>query len=365
MLIRKRNMAQLDRLINVVKVSRSGDPRYPLIPFEMIPDMHGITALHICVDQHLTKAAEEILDLLGHNPLGDHLQIIEDILPGLVETCPLAMSKYFEARMIECSWAPKHTKGNLKTADEDVDFGVYSNPLICMDQQEFEEVVFEKEGIIQEKLRNNTEQKSLPMMIKVFDFAKLHQFESPIGKALVTAISESDEISIFDQKYIQAILEFQWPAIRAVIIRDLFIPYMVFLAVFNYYAIIQFEWEVSETDSSPSKFETFFVRILLFILSIYFLANEYLQLKNEVSPIKYFTSFWNYIDLIPVLLVLSALSVHSIMQIGDIQSHSLHLIRYLNAVASFFIWLKFLYFFRIFRNFGHLISTIMEVIKDM
>lgn len=88
-------MAQLDKLISVVKVSRSGDPRYPLIPFEMIPDMQGITALHICVEEHYTKAAEEILDLLGENPLGDHLAIIEDDLPGLIETCPLAMSKYF------------------------------------------------------------------------------------------------------------------------------------------------------------------------------------------------------------------------------------------------------------------------------
>jgi hypothetical protein len=34
-------------------------------------------------------------------------------------------------------------------------------------------------------------------------------------------------------------------------------------------------------------------------------------------------------------------------------------------MASFFIWFKFLYFFRIFRNFGHLIKTIIEVIIDM
>jgi len=34
-------------------------------------------------------------------------------------------------------------------------------------------------------------------------------------------------------------------------------------------------------------------------------------------------------------------------------------------VASFFIWFKFLYFFRIFRSFGHLIKTIIEVLRDM
>ena len=38
MLIKKRNMVQLEKLISAVKVSRQGDPRHPLIPFEMIPD---------------------------------------------------------------------------------------------------------------------------------------------------------------------------------------------------------------------------------------------------------------------------------------------------------------------------------------
>ena len=37
----------------------------------------------------------------------------------------------------------------------------------------------------------------------------------------------------------------------------------------------------------------------------------------------------------------------------------------MNALASFFIWAKMLYFFRVFRSFGHLIKTIIEVLIDM
>jgi len=77
----------------------------------------------------------------------------------------------------------------------------------------------------------------------VFDFPKVHHFDNPIGRDLILAISESDEISIFDMKYVQAILEYQWPAVRKVIIRDLFVPYILFLIAFNYYAIYQFERE--------------------------------------------------------------------------------------------------------------------------
>ena len=58
------------------------------------------------------------------------------------------MSKYFEDRMIECPWAIKHTIGNLKTADNEVQFGVYSNPLILVDQKEVEDTIFEKETLI-------------------------------------------------------------------------------------------------------------------------------------------------------------------------------------------------------------------------
>jgi hypothetical protein len=37
--------------------------------------------------------------------------------------------------------------------------------------------------------------------------------------------------------------------------------------------------------------EGYFVRILLFVLSIYFLGNEYLLVKYETSSYIYFTSF--------------------------------------------------------------------------
>ena len=58
------------------------------------------------------------------------------------------MGKYFEDRLIQCPWAMKHTIGNLKTADEGVGFGVFSNPLILVDQKEVEDTIFEKETLI-------------------------------------------------------------------------------------------------------------------------------------------------------------------------------------------------------------------------
>jgi hypothetical protein len=72
----------------------------------------------------------------------------------------------------------------------------------------------------------------------VFDLPKLHHFNNKTGKEIVLALSESDDITIFDRKYVQAILEYQWPAIRRVIMFELFFPYVIMLATFNYYSII-------------------------------------------------------------------------------------------------------------------------------
>lgn len=44
----------------------------------------------------------------------------------------------------------------------------------------------------------------------VFDFPKLHHFTNETGKEFILALSEyeNDDMSIFDQKYVQAILEY-------------------------------------------------------------------------------------------------------------------------------------------------------------
>ena len=51
-------------------------------------------------------------------------------------------------------------------------------------------------------LKANQPREASGIQVLFFHFQnqhKLHQFENQVGRALVTAISESDEISIFDQ----------------------------------------------------------------------------------------------------------------------------------------------------------------------
>lgn len=220
----------------------------------------------------------------------------------------MAVSKYFSDRMIECPWTLKHTKGDLKLADEDVGFGVYSNPLIHIDTNELEQKLFQRESYMEKKLDANKEQKHLPMVVKVFDFPKLHHFGNHFGRRLMAALSESDDTSIFDRAFVQAILEYQWPAVRQAIISDLLLPYVLFFLIFNYYALYWFEKEDKATNM-VSTVEGVLIRVLLVLFCFYFCFNEYIQFQNESSALKYLTSVWNYIDLIPNIIVLFALTI--------------------------------------------------------
>ena len=109
------------------------------------------------------------------------------------------------------------------------------------------------------------------------------------------------------------------------------------------------------------------IKFLIMMLNAYLFLNEYVQYKNESSSIKYFTQFSNYIDIIPIFFTTLAILLSIIQKFGDQSEDQVYIkyVRYSNAIASFFIWFKLLYFFRIFRTFGHLIKMLVEVLNDI
>lgn len=51
--------------------------------FNLVPDLAGITALHIC-NKTYTLASEKLIEVLGTSPLNSHIDLIQDILPELI-----------------------------------------------------------------------------------------------------------------------------------------------------------------------------------------------------------------------------------------------------------------------------------------
>ena len=83
------------------------------------------------------------------------------------------------------------------------------------------------------------------------------------------------------------------------------------------------------------------------MLSAYFLINEGRQLVG--NGLDYFSSFWNYTDLVPPILIIATLIIQLKTE-EDIMS--ITFLGTMRSVASLFMWLKFLYFLRIFKETG-------------
>jgi hypothetical protein len=90
----------------------------------------------------------------------------------------------------------------------------------------------------------------------------------------------------------------------------------------------------------------------------YFLSNELKQVLSD--GLDYLSSIWNYIDLIPPIGIYIVVAMTLIGETVDEATT-----RTILSITTFFMWFKFLYFLRIFKNTGYLIRMIIEVCYDM
>lgn len=80
----------------------------------------------------------------------------------------------------------------------------------------------------------------------------------------------------------------------------------------------------------------------------------------RTDGLDYLSSVWNYIDIITPSTIMTVVCINAFSIPMDEESE-----RVLQAIGVFFMWFKFLYFFRIFKNFGYLTRLIIIVINDM
>mmetsp|Transcript_20660 Transcript_20660/g.19667 ORF Transcript_20660/g.19667 Transcript_20660/m.19667 type:complete len:226 (+) Transcript_20660:874-1551(+) len=73
----------------------------------------------------------------------------------------------------------------------------------------------------------------------------------------------------------------------------------------------------------------------------------------------HFSDFWNYLDILPPIFIFTA-EILNLFNFVDYR-----LIRTLYAYTAIAMWLRFLYFFRIYKATNFYIKMITEVIKDM
>lgn len=109
---------------------------------------------------------------------------------------------------------------------------------------------------------------------------------------------------------------------------------------------------------------------MLFV--VYFTSIELKQLFDE-GVWNHISDFWNYLDILPPILIISAEIISLNGNLTHVKSaedahdeHSpINTVRTLYAFTAIAMWLRFLYFFRIFRSTGYYIHMIVQVVIDM
>jgi hypothetical protein len=82
------------------------------------------------------------------------------------------------------------------------------------------------------------------------------------------------------------------------------------------------------------------------------------QLFN--NGIDYFLSFWNYVDLLSPMMLVIITIIHLTGNDEKLSAQAT-----LRCIATLLMWLKFLYFLRIFRMTGYLVRILTDVFYDM
>jgi len=135
-------------------------------------------------------------------------------------------------------------------------------------------------------------------------------------------------------------VRFKWPLVLHYIKTRLFYPFIVFQLLHLVYTNYVFDKRLS---SEFMQYLCYGFQTSLALLALYFLKNEFSQLFNEGT--KYFSSFWNYIDVTPPLLILISILLDYIADVVHLTQATLVTMQ---AVTALFMWFKFLYFLRIY-----------------
>lgn len=95
----------------------------------------------------------------------------------------------------------------------------------------------------------------------------------------------------------------------------------------------------------------------LFTLSVYFFSSELLQLLKGGDYVDYFSSIWNYLDFVPPILICITVVDHVNHLIYGTEETQGGIA--VQAIAVLLVWLKLLYFLRIFKETSSLVRMIV------
>ncbi|TNV87078.1 hypothetical protein FGO68_gene14100 [Halteria grandinella] len=319
--------------------------------FEMpfIKDLEGKTPLHYCVENKISTTAELLVEYLSQAPLDHHSRDIIDIIPNLISMQIPSIVKYFDARILQTEQMAQLNRGCI-IHSESVDWGMVPSS-IWDNSNNIQQKIFVEQG----QLKRG--QFETEVDLNILDLPHLHQLShrdcNEFFKALKDIKEESVEFQLFELKSIRMLIEYHWPLTKKFTIKKL---WWFFLYLLLFWIYTNFTDTLLVYEDTLSTVIWIMNLVALFLLSGYFLLNECRQISS-VGASSYFKDPWNYIDFPPPLIVITI----AIVSFAGIDSWEAPF----KSVGSLFMWLKLLYFLRLYDSTGYLIRMIVKVIFRM
>ena len=74
------------------------------------------------------------------------------------------------------------------------------------------------------------------LSIKIIDFPEVATFLGDNSTNFMEALAEIDTLAFFENSTIRAIIDFKWPLSRYYIILFLFVPFLIYLALYIFFS---------------------------------------------------------------------------------------------------------------------------------
>ncbi|CDW78432.1 wd-40 repeat protein [Stylonychia lemnae] len=169
-------------------------------------------------------------------------------------------------------------------------------------------------------------------------------------------LSESENMDYFAIETIQLLVNYQWNIMKPLLIKWLFIPFIINMVVYSYFSVSTYETQFQDDYEGEMQGINITVQVAILIFAFQTLTIEYRQMKFHKK--EYLKSFWNLLDLSTVILapftvIMSQASVDQAI------------VRPFMAICNLIFYMRFFYFLRIFDNSLHLVRTIIEITYDI
>ena len=144
--------------------------------------------------------------------------------------------------------------------------------------------------------------------LEFLDLPKLHCYGNKITDTFFDSLANTDNIELFANRAVQTIIDYKWKLAKEYTIKKLFTPFIIFMVLYfaysNYIFPVRFHENENEMEHYSNEDYAFFgVGPAIILVSLYFLVTELRQLFSSSDMSEYFSSIWNFFDIVPPIVI--------------------------------------------------------------